>query len=151
MNSENASGRASALGMAEWLRRRVERAPQRPALTCDDVTWTYGQLWQRVEQLSAVLAAHGVGRGDRVGYLDFDGPMFFVSQFAAARLGAIFVPLNFRLSGPELAFIINDAGLQALLAGAHHQGKIDGVRLGLDCRHFLALETDAPAGRRSCR
>ncbi|QAU33406.1 long-chain fatty acid--CoA ligase [Janthinobacterium sp. 17J80-10] len=144
MNHENASGRASALGLAEWLRRRVVRAPQRPALTCDNVTWTYGELWQRVEQLSAVLAAHGVGRGDRVGHLDFDGPMFFVSQFAVARLGAVFVPLNFRLSAPELAFIINDAGLQLLLAGPSHQGMIDSVRANLACRHYLGLQADAP-------
>ena len=140
MSSENSNGCASVLGLAEWLRRRVLRAPQRPALTCDDVTWTYGELWQRVERLSGVLAAHGVGRGDRVGYLDFDSPMFFVCQFAAARIGAIFVPLNFRLSAPELAFIINDAGLQVLLAGPNHQGNIDRVRAGLACRHYLGVQ-----------
>ncbi|WP_233556404.1 acyl-CoA synthetase [Noviherbaspirillum sedimenti] len=136
--------RSSALGLAEWLRRRTLRAPHRPALTCDDVTWTYGALWDHVERLSAVLQAHGVQRGDRVGYLDFDGPMFLASQFAAARIGAIFVPLNFRLAAPELAFIINDAGLRLLLAGREHQGVIDGIRAGLCCCHYLSLADAAP-------
>ncbi|HJV86977.1 MAG TPA: long-chain fatty acid--CoA ligase [Noviherbaspirillum sp.] len=133
-----------ALGLAEWLRRRTERAPHRPALTCDDVTWTYGEFWSHIERLSAVFAAHGVRRGDRVGYLGFDDPMFLVAEFAAARIGAIFVPLNFRLTGPELAFIIKDAGVHLLLTGQEHQGIIDGVRPQLGCAHYFGVNKDAP-------
>lgn len=144
MSVASPAGFSSILGLAEWLRRRVLRAPHRPALTCDDTTWTYGELWNRVERLSAVLAAHGVERGDRVGYLDFDDPMFLVCQFATARIGAIFVPLNFRLAGPELAFIINDAGLRLLVAGREHQGVIDGVRTELSCDCFLSAAEAAP-------
>ncbi|TCS36985.1 fatty-acyl-CoA synthase [Paucimonas lemoignei] len=138
-----AGGFSSILGLADWLRRRTLRAAHRPALTCDDVTWTYGELWDRIERLSAVLAAQGVKQGDRVGYLGFDDPMFLVCQFATARLGAIFVPLNFRLTGPELAFIINDAGLHLLLAGPEHQGIIDGVRRDISCSRFLSASRDA--------
>jgi len=145
MRGDSSSGRASALGLAEWLRRRTLRAPHRPALTCGEVTWTYGALWRHVEQISAVLVAHGVRSGDRVGYLGVDDPLFLAIQFAAARIGAIFVPLNFRLTGPELAFIINDAGLQLLLADREHQGIIDDIRAGLSCSHYLSL-ADAAAG-----
>ena len=134
----------AVLGLAEWLRRRAQRAPQRPALTYDDVTWRYGEFQDRVERLSGVLAAHGVRRGDRVGYLGFDDPMFLATEFAASRIGAIFVPLNFRLTGPELAFIINDAGVSVLLAGSEHHGIIDGVRGELACKHFLGAAEEAP-------
>jgi fatty-acyl-CoA synthase len=144
MSGSYPAGFSSVLGLAEWLRRRALRASHRPALTCDEVTWTYGELWDQIERLSAVLAAHGVQRGDRVGYLGFDEPMFLVCEFAAARIGAIFVPLNFRLTGPELAFIINDAGLQLLLAGRQHQAIIDGVRAELSCPHFLSAADAAP-------
>lgn len=134
---------SSILGLADWLRRRAARAAHRPALTCDDVTWSYGELWDRVERLSAVMAAQGVQPGDRVGYLGFDDPMFLVCQFAAARIGAIFVPLNFRLTGPELAFIINDAGLHLLLAGGEHQDIIDSVRSQVSCARFLSAAAAA--------
>ncbi|MGE8202461.1 MAG: AMP-binding protein, partial [Variovorax sp.] len=81
------------------------RAPHRPALSCEDVHWNYGELVDRIESMSAVLAA-----GARVGYLGLNDPMFVVVLFATARIGAICVPLNFRLSGAELSFAINDAG-----------------------------------------
>ena len=58
--------------------------------------------------LRCAAAALGVGKGERVAFLGLNQPMFFFVMFAAARLGAIFVPLNFRLTGPELAFMIED-------------------------------------------
>ena len=51
---------AHAIGLAEWLARRAARVPHAPALTCDGVTWNYGELVQRVECMSGVLAAGGV-------------------------------------------------------------------------------------------
>jgi fatty-acyl-CoA synthase len=101
---------AHAVGLAAWLSRRAARAPHRPALSCEDVHWNYGELVDRIESMSAVLAAGGVGAGARVGYLGLNDPMFVVVLFATARIGAICVPLNFRLSGAELSFAINDAG-----------------------------------------
>lgn len=128
------------LGLAVWLRRVAERYPARAALTCDDQTWSYAALQSRTEAMAAVLAAHGVRAGDRVGYLGFNDPNFLVALFASARLNAIFVPLNFRLTGPEIAFIAEDAGVSLLLADAHHRPVIDGVRSGLACRNYLSVE-----------
>lgn len=127
------------IGLAEWLRRRVARGPRRPALTCDEETWSYGELQDRIERLSAVLANGGVGTGDRVGYLGFNHPMFLVALFATARIGAIFVPLNFRLTGPELEFVIGDAGVHTLLAGAEHLAVIEAIKPALDCRRYLVV------------
>lgn len=74
-----------------------------------------------------MLKAGGVGEGTRLVYLGFNHPMFFFGLFAAARLGAIFVPLNFRLTGPELEYIINNAGAQALIVDADHVPPIEPV------------------------
>jgi fatty-acyl-CoA synthase len=74
----------------------------------------------------------------------FNHPMFFVSLFAVAKLGAVFVPLNFRLTGPELDYIVNDAGVHTLLVGAEHAAVIDGVRGTLCCRRFLCAEGTPP-------
>ncbi|MEJ8857393.1 long-chain fatty acid--CoA ligase [Variovorax robiniae] len=128
---------AHAVGLAEWLKRRGVRAPHKPALTCDGVTWSYGELIDRVERMSTVLAAGGVTPGARVGYLGFNDPMFLVVMFAASRIGAIFVPLNFRLTGPELAFIINDAGIHSLVVGESHIAIIDEVRGGLNSTRYI--------------
>jgi fatty-acyl-CoA synthase len=131
------AGGAHAVGLAEWLCRRAARVPRQPALTCDGITWRYGELVERVERMSAVLAAGGVEAGARVGYLGFNDPMFLVVLFATARLGAICVPLNFRLSGPELVFVIGDADVHTLVVGEEHIAVIDGVRDTLGCRRFI--------------
>ncbi|WP_420991940.1 acyl-CoA synthetase [Cupriavidus sp. 30B13] len=127
-----------ALGMADWLRRRAARGPQRPALTSGGQTWSYGELVARAGQMAAVLAAGGVRPGQRVGYLGLNDPLFLVTQFACGWLGAIFVPLNFRLTGPELAFILNDAGVHTLFADDGHTAVIGEVRGQLECRRYLS-------------
>lgn len=135
---------AHAVGLAEWLSRRAARQPHRPALSCEDVHWNYGELVDRIERMSAVLAVGGVGVGARVGYLGLNDPMFVVVLFATARLGAICVPLNFRLSGAELSFVINDAGVQTLVVGEEHVGVIDPVRSTLHCSRYIRRGAGAP-------
>jgi fatty-acyl-CoA synthase len=135
---------AHAIGLAEWFMRRARRAPKRPALTFEGSTWSYGEMQQRIERLSAVLAAGGVQPGDRVAYLGLNDPQVMVTMFATARLGAIFVPLNFRLSGAELAYCINDSGAHTLVVGEEHIAIIDGVRDQLHCRRFIHRGAGAP-------
>ena len=139
------------MGLAASLRWRAGREPQRPALTDDapldargepsavQGTWTCAELQRRVERMADALAAGGVARHDRVAYLGLNDPLFLVAMFATARLGAVFVPLNFRLTGHELAFIVNDAGVHTLLVDEPYVDLIDGVRASLQCRRFVRL------------
>jgi fatty-acyl-CoA synthase len=131
------------IGLGNWLYRRALRTPQRKALTFEGTTWTYAQLQERIDRLASGLRAQGVCRGDRVGFLGFNQPSFFETMFAAARLGAIFVPLNFRLTGPELSYIIDNAGVHTLVVDAPHRPVIDAIRAELPCRRFFSA--DAPA------
>src|SRR5215472_2499538 len=82
------------IGLGNWLYRRALRTPHRKALTFECTTWTYGELQDRIDHLASALRAHGVCRGDRVGFLGFNQPPFLETLFAAARLGAIFVPTS---------------------------------------------------------
>ncbi|MDE2398943.1 MAG: long-chain fatty acid--CoA ligase [Burkholderiales bacterium] len=131
------------IGLGNWMAQRALRTPERKALTFEGVSWTYAELQQRIDRLAALLRSRGVKRGERVGFLGHNQPAFFETMFAAARLGAIFVPLNFRLSGPELAYIIGDAGLHTLIVDAPHRPVIDGVRAGLACRDFWSADSAA--------
>jgi fatty-acyl-CoA synthase len=127
-----------------WLSQRASRSPERLALTFEGETWTYATFERQIAGVAGTLRAGGVTRGDRVGYLGFNHPAFLVALFAANRLGAIFVPLNFRLTGPEIEFIVNDAGIHTLLVGDEHRALAAGVRERLCCkRHLFA---DSPPG-----
>lgn len=133
-------------GAAEWFRRRAARAPERPALSFQGTTWTYGQMQQRIEQLSAVFASGGIQRGDRVAWLGLNHPDVLVALFAATRLGAIFVPLNFRLAARELAQILDDAGAHTLVVDAAHRALIEPVMAALPCQRLLCTEAASHAG-----
>src|SRR5258708_4568270 len=133
------------IGLGNWLYQRALRTPRRAALTFEGTTWTYAELQQRIDRLASALRANGVCHGDRVGFLGLNQPSFLESLFAAARLGAIFVPLNFRLSGPELSFIVNNAGVHTIIVDAPHRATIDSIRSELPCRRYISA--DQPADR----
>lgn len=131
------TGFSNATGLAEWFCRRAERGPGRPAVTYDGETWSYGDLQARAERLSVALQAGGVRAGDRVAFLGFNHPLILATLFAAARIGATFIPLNFRLTRRELEFIINDAGIHTLIVDADHCATIDEARASLTCKRYL--------------
>lgn len=128
------------IGLGNWLYQRALRTPHRKALTFEGTTWTYAELQQRIDRLAGALRANGVCHGDRVGFIGLNQPSFLESLFATARLGAIFVPLNFRLSGPELSYIINDAGIHTMIADAPHRPVIDSIRTELPCRRYFSAD-----------
>ncbi len=141
-------GRASSefepTGLAAWFRRRAVRGPERPALSFEQTTWTYGEAQSQVERFSAVLQQHGVQRGDRVAYLGINHPVVFLLLFAAARLGAMLVPLNHRLSAKELVDIVQDAGARLLVSDATYVATADVVRTQLGLAGCLSLGVAHP-------
>src|SRR5439155_17285295 len=77
---------------------------------------SYGDLAARIAAAARALKSRlGVGRGDRVAILAANHPDYLVLLYACARLGAMLVPLNWRLAVPEQVFILSDAGVKALV------------------------------------
>ena len=121
------TGPARSTGLGSWPQRAARKASSRPAMTFGDRTTTYGELASRVTRLAHVLRASGVHDGARVAYLGANHPAFLESLFATARLGAIFVPLNSRLSGPEIDYMLGDSGASVLIFGASCAGIVDAL------------------------
>ncbi|MGX9964606.1 AMP-binding protein [Roseomonas sp. F4] len=99
--------------MRHWL---AAQPPDRIALRFGDVALSYGDLDAQARAMAAALAARGVQHGDRVGFLGQNHPSQIVALFACAQLGALLLPLNWRLAPPEWRFILEDAGARLLLA-----------------------------------
>jgi fatty-acyl-CoA synthase len=104
-------------GLGSWPARRARKTPDRVAVVHEDSSWTYRDLHRRVLRLAHGLRALGTGRGDRVAYLGPNHPAFLETLFAAGALGAVFVPLNTRLTAPELAYNLSDSGSTVLVHG----------------------------------
>ena len=131
---------APDISVSGWFAARAARSLDRRALTFEGQTWTYRQLLNRVDRLAAGFREQGVRHGDRVGYLGTNHPAILETMLAASRLGAIFTPLNFRLTGPELSYIVADAGLHTLVSDGAHQEVIDGAREQLPVRCYVGVE-----------
>ncbi|MCK8785349.1 AMP-binding protein [Roseomonas sp. NAR14] len=97
------------------LAEAAARNPEGEALVQGDARLTYAALESRVARLAGGLAARGIGAGDRVALLLGNRAEFVVALFAAARLGAVFVPLSEREATPGLAYLLAHSGAAVLL------------------------------------
>src|SRR5690348_338832 len=93
---------------AAAVRELSRRFPDRCALVYEGRSIDFRELADTVRRLAGVLADGGVGRGDRVGYLGQNSPAFLTTYLAAARLGAVFVPVNSRLVAEEVRQVVTD-------------------------------------------
>ncbi len=101
----------------DWIAHHAHRRPTQLAI--DDLQtgrkFTYADLDRRTSQLTAALAALGIAKGDRVALLAPNCAEYFELQFACGRLGAIMLPLNWRLTVPELEYILGDSSPKLLV------------------------------------
>jgi fatty-acyl-CoA synthase len=109
----------------------------------EDVTWA--ALWRRVEAATLRLASLGLNKGDRVAYLGYNHPEILVLLFACARLGALLVPLNFRLARAEHEDILAHAEASMLVAEPDFYGSAGAIRQRLPLMRLIAL-SGTPAG-----
>lgn len=125
--------------LGSWIARRGAISAARRAVTFGDTTWTYSEFLDRIDRLAADLVAGGMRPGDRVGYVGVNHPDFLTTMFAASRAGAVFVPLNFRLTSAELEYILTDAGVHTLIADADRAAIVEPVRASSGLRRAIAL------------
>src|SRR5215813_13746593 len=105
--------------------------PDRPALLYEGQTWNYGDLNAITDRIARNLIAAGLQRGDRVGLLFTNGPGIVFSYYACFKAGLIAVPLNIRMKGPELAYVLNHSGSRMLIAQADLYHALEPLRADL--------------------
>ena len=110
--------------LSSLLERAAAAQPDRVALRMDDLTLTYGQLREAARRMSALLAAHGVQPGDRVGIMLPNVPAFPISFYGTLAAGAVVVPMNPLLKSREVAYYLGDSGARAVLAWHAAAGEV---------------------------
>ena len=104
----------------EFLNIAVAICPDRNAIVFEGKRWTFKQLNERVNRLANALRALGIQKGDCIGVLHVNCPQYVETYFAAAKIGAILVPLNFKAKPDELIYMINNAGVVSLFVGGRY-------------------------------
>ena len=123
---------------SDWIAFNADRTPDKLALI-DQHTgrrYTYAQMNERAGKLAAYLRdAWGVAAGDHIAILAKNCSEYFEFQFACVKLGAVMLPLNWRLANPELIYILNDAEAKGLLYDAEFHEQIPELQQQTGAKH----------------
>src|SRR6516165_10360189 len=128
----------------EFARRARKLYPDRVAVIDGDSRWTYAQFLNRCNRWSAVLQKLGIASGDRVAYLSPNTHAQLESFYAVPQIGAVLVPLNYRLTADDFVYLINHSGSRMVCADRDYLVTIDSIRDQLpkvEC--FIALTGEA--------
>ncbi|MCK6450644.1 MAG: long-chain fatty acid--CoA ligase [Alphaproteobacteria bacterium] len=115
------------MDLSTWIERHAAFQPRKVAIRFEDQAIDYAALAWRIGRCAGVLASSGVGVGDRVAYLGLNRPEMIELAFACARLGAMLVPLNWRLAPPEHAYILDNAAPRLIVMEAALRAGLDSV------------------------
>jgi fatty-acyl-CoA synthase len=126
-------------GIGDWLRHHARHRAAHPAIIFNEKSYSYLEFNTRINQTASALSGLGVKKGDRVALLLLNSNAFLETLFACAKLGAIAVPINFRLSPAEINFILNDAGAEILLYHPVFKELFEPVRMETAVRHAIAV------------
>ncbi|MFC5969939.1 long-chain-fatty-acid--CoA ligase [Halomarina salina] len=127
----------------DFLDRALDLYSDVVGVIADDGTeYTYAEFGERVDRLSNVLADHGVEQGDRVALLAGNTHYFLESLYATNQLGAVFVPMNYRLVGEEFEYILNDCEADTVIADYEYAAEIEKVRDSVPAEHFIGYQAD---------
>jgi acyl-CoA synthetase (AMP-forming)/AMP-acid ligase II len=131
----------TALSPHDFARRARTLYPDRDALVDGDLRLTYSQFFERCDRWSSALRQLGVKRGDRVAYIAPNTHAQLESFYAVPQIGAVLVPINYRLTGDDFAYIIAHSGATVVCAHSDYLDAVDRIRPQVrEVRQFVALE-----------
>jgi fatty-acyl-CoA synthase len=125
----------------EFARRSRRLYPEREAIVDGATRLTYAQFFDRCDRWSAALQRLGVKQGDRIAYIAPNTHAQLESFYGVPQIGAVLVPINYRLTPDDFAYIIGHSGSTLVCAHPDYVPAVDSIRERLTgVRHFIALE-----------
>lgn len=127
-----------------WIERHAAFTPQKTAVRFAGEDLNYAAFAQRIERVAAILAGLGVRRGDAVAFLGLNNPHMLAMLFACARLGAMLMPLNWRLAPPEHAWMLAHCSPRALFVEAGFLVHAGAFQADLGATRMVSLAAAPP-------
>ena len=136
------------MDLCSLIERNAAFTPDKPAIIFEGEALSYAGLSARIDQTACALKAElGVSRGDRVAILSLNRSDYLVLLYACARLGAMLVPLNWRLAVAEQLFILSDAGVKVLVLEQAFAEILPALEKSLPNTAIVGLDFTPPKGR----
>ncbi len=115
------------VNLSAFIRFHALRTPEQVALIYGDLRITYAEFYERILRLAGFMRSRGIGEDDAVAVVMKNSPAFLEAAFAASHLGAVFLPVNFRLARKEVAYITGDGEARLVLADQELAGAVEGL------------------------
>jgi acyl-CoA synthetase (AMP-forming)/AMP-acid ligase II len=129
------------LNTAEFLTITNAIVPDRTAIVFEGKRFSFSDLNERSNRLANALAGLGIGKGDRIAILQVNCNEYVEAYYASAKLGAIFVPLNFRAKQNELTHMLKHSETQVLLLGKRYADMVKDMSKELpNIKHYICIE-----------
>src|SRR4051812_38488810 len=136
------------MDLSDLIARNAAFSPHKPALIFEGEVLSYRAFFERIEATARALKSEcHVGRGDRVAILSLNRPDYLVLLYACARLGAMLVPLNWRLAVAEQLFILQDASVKVLVLEEAFAAIMPTLGNNLPDTRVIALDFATPAAQ----
>ena len=132
------------LAIGEMLSRQARLHPDAEALVFEERRYTYRDFDARTDRLANGLATMGVGKQGKVAELLFNCSELVEAYFAVCKLGAVNVPLNFRLKGPEILYQITDSETELIIFGEEFTPVMDEIRGELPDMRYVCVGANVP-------
>ena len=130
------------MDLSLWIARHARFSPHVVAIRFEGEDITYAAFARRIDRAAGALSGRGVKRGDAVAFLGVNHPAVLVLLFACARLGAMFVPLNWRLAPPEIARVLADCPPRALFVDEDFAPQVRTVDSPVEPLPLAVLESE---------
>lgn len=114
--------------ITDSIKKAIKLFSQKVAVVCADRQWTYKEFYSRVNRLSNSLSDFGIRKNDKVSILHPNCHYFLEAYYGISQIGAVSVPINYRLSPEEIAFIINDSESRILISDSRFSEAVDSIR-----------------------
>ncbi len=130
----------NAINVGDWIRKWSILQPEKKALFFEDHPITYLQLNHRINKLCHLLKELRIRKGDRIAVLLHNSPQYIEIFFSISKIGAIMVPLNWRLARPELEFILRDCTPSALIFESEFEHLVTPIRSNISFLNMHYIE-----------
>jgi acyl-CoA synthetase (AMP-forming)/AMP-acid ligase II len=127
------------MNLGYLLKNSAGKFPERTAIISQEGRWSYKAFDERTDQLAGALLNVGLDKGDRIAILFYNSGYFAEAYFAAVKIGLVVTPVNFRFTGSEITYVLNDAQPLLLLYGPEFEKTLQAIGDQLvSVRHFVS-------------
>jgi acyl-CoA synthetase (AMP-forming)/AMP-acid ligase II len=137
------------MDIASYLAQNARKTPEKLAIVYEDRSYTYQQFNEEVNKLAHGLLGLGIQKGQKIALMMKNSDQFVFSFFAGAKLGAVIVPVNFRLTASEVHYILEQSETEMVICDDEFEDIIASAREGTNITHVITTGTPKAVGHRS--